>query len=287
MVYLLADSGSTKTDWCLTQDGNPILQQQTQGINPVYQSEREIECCIQSELLPALNGKYPQALYFYGAGCTPALTGKMSHILRRVLCPEGTIEVCSDMVGAARSLLGGQEGIACILGTGSNSCLWDGKRMVQNVSPLGFILGDEGSGAYLGKRLVGDLLKGQTPPYLLDAFEAHYALTPADIIERVYRRPFPNRFLASLSPFIAAHLHEPCLRRLVLDSFRAFIIRNVWQYPRYQDYPVCFTGSVAWHYRELLAEAAHGAGIRLGRVTASPLEGLVEYHSPATTGLRR
>lgn len=287
MVYLLADSGSTKTDWCLVDRGNPILRQQTQGINPVYQSEEEIERCIQNELLPALNGRQPQALYFYGAGCTPALTEKMSHVLRRVLCPEGTVEVCSDMVGAARSLLGCQEGIACILGTGSNSCLWDGERMVQNVSPLGFILGDEGSGAYLGKRLVGDLLKGQTPSYLRDAFEAHYALTPADIIERVYRRPFPNRFLASLSPFIAGHLHEPCLRRLVLDSFHAFIVRNVWQYPRYQDYPVCFTGSIAWHYREFLVEAARETGIRIGRITASPLEGLVEYHSSTPTGLHR
>lgn len=278
-LSLLADCGSTKVDWCLTQDGNPMLRVQTAGINPVYQSEEEMECCIQNELLPALGGQVPQSLHFYGAGCaTPALTEKVSDVLQRCICPEGRVEVCSDMVGAARSLLGRQAGIACILGTGSNSCLWDGERMLQNVSPLGFILGDEGSGAYLGKRLVGDLLKGQTPSHLRDAFLARYELTPGDIIDRVYRQPFPNRFLASLSPFIAEHRDEPCMRRIVLESFRAFLTRNVCLYPHYEEYPVCFTGSIAWHYRDWLGEAMSEAKLRLGVVKASPMEGLVEYH---------
>lgn len=279
MTYLLADSGSTKTDWCLTENGITVLKAQTTGINPVYQTEEEIKLCISHELLPKLERRMPQALHFYGAGCaTPALTEKVRGVLRRLLCPDGQVEVCSDMVGAARSLSGHRPGIVCILGTGSNSCLWDGERMEQNVSPLGFILGDEGSGAYLGKHLIGDLLKGQTPPYLRETFLARYQLTPGDIIDRVYRQPFPNRFLASLSPFIAEHIDEPCMRRMVSNGFHAFITRNVLLYPHCKEYPVSFTGSIAWHYRELLAEAARETGIHIGTITASPLKGLVEYH---------
>lgn len=280
-LILLADSGVTKTDWCLIQDGASVLTLQTTGMSPVYQTEKELEQCICRELLPALDrcGQRPQALYFYGAGCaTPALTGVMRSVLRRCVCPGGTVEVSSDMVGAARSLLGHRPGIACILGTGSNSCLWDGERMLQNVSPLGFILGDEGSGAYLGKQLLGDLWKGQTPPALKEAFQTRYGLTLADVINRVYRSPFPNRFLASLSLFIAEHRDEPSMKRIVYEGFRSFIVRNVCQYPCYQEYPVCFTGSVAWHYRDWLSEAASETGITLGTVMASPLLGLAVYH---------
>lgn len=280
MVYLIADAGATKTDWCLAQDGKPVLRLKTAGISPVYQTEEEIECSIRNELLPSLNGQQPQAIYFYGAGCaTPALTEKVCGALQHCLCPEGNMEVCSDMVGAARALLRNREGIACILGTGSNSCMWDGHRIVMNVPPLGYILGDEGSGAYLGKQLVGDLLKGVTSPVLLQAFNDRYGLTQADIIDHVYRRPFPNRFLASLSPFLAEHTDDPDVRRIVQDSFCAFLHRNVLRYPHSTEHTVCFTGSVAWHYRSHLTEVAHGLGIHMGSIVPSPMEGLVVYHN--------
>jgi len=179
-------------------------------------------------------------------------------------------------------LCGHHAGIACILGTGSNSCYYDGAKIVANVSPLGFILGDEGSGAVLGKLLVGSLLKNQLAPGLKEEFLTTYALTPADIIDRVYRRPLPNRFLASLSPFLAAHLDDPGIHRLVLDSFRDFLRRNVMQYD-WQAYNVHFCGSIAYHYQTILAEAAATYSIHLGQVVQSPIKGLVRYHDSRTT----
>jgi len=181
------------------------------------------------------------------------------------------------MLGAARGLSGRNPGIVCILGTGSNSCYYDGDKIVSNVSPLGFILGDEGSGAVLGKRLVGDLLKNQLPAGLKEKFLQEFDLTPALIIERVYRQPFPNRFLASLSPFLLRNMEEPALRSLVFDSFCSFLTRNVMQYG-YKQYPVYFIGSIAYHYREILEEAILASGMQSGGIMQNPMEGLVKYH---------
>jgi N-acetylglucosamine kinase-like BadF-type ATPase len=188
-----------------------------------------------------------------------------------------TISANSDMLGAARGLCGRNPGIVCILGTGSNSCFYDGDKIVYNVSPLGFILGDEGSGAVLGKLLVSDLLKNQLPAGLKEKFMEEFDLTPGMIIERVYRQPFPNRFLASLSPFLLRNIKEPALRSLVLNSFRSFLTRNVMQYD-YKRYPVCFIGSVAYHYREILDEALLAAGMQSGGIIRQPMEGLVKYY---------
>ena len=182
------------------------------------------------------------------------------------------------MLAAARGLCGHEAGIVCILGTGSNSCFYNGKEIVNNVSPLGFILGDEGSGAVLGKLLVGDILKNQLSPAVKEAFLKQFDLTAPEIIDRVYRQPFPNRFLASLSPFIAQHLEEPGIRRLVLNSFIAFLRRNVMQYD-YAQYPAHFIGSVAYCYREILQEAAQETGVNIGKILQSPMEGLIRYHT--------
>ena len=199
-------------------------------------------------------------------------------ITRHLQVPEGKVEVNTDMLAAARGLCGHEPGIACIMGTGSNSCYYDGEHIKANVSPLGFILGDEGSGAYLGKLLVGDILKNQMTPELKDKFLKQFDLEPGDIIDRVYRKPFPNRFLASLSPFLAQNLHDPCVHTLVLNSFKAFLKRNVMQYD-YEHSKVHFIGSVAFHYKEVLAEATQEMGIQLGTILKSPMEGLIRYHS--------
>ena len=216
-------------------------------------------------------------MHFYGAGCINDKAEAVHRALTRSLGTDA-VEVCTDMLAAARALCGHKAGIACILGTGSNSCFYNGREIEVNVSPLGFILGDEGSGACLGKLLVGDLLKGQMPAALKDEFLSKYDLTSAEIIDRVYRRPFPNRFLAGLSPFLAGHLQKPCVRRLVTNSFRAFLCRNVKHYD-YRRYEVHFTGSIAFHYQPLLAKAAEAEGIRLGQVVKSPLEGLIGFHA--------
>lgn len=277
-MILIADSGSTKTDWCVVLNDTPIKRIGTKGLNPFFQSEEEVQQELTHSLLPQLPEGTINSVYFYGAGCTP----EKAPVIRRAIADSlpivGNIKAYSDMLAAARGLCRHEAGIVCILGTGSNSCFYNGKEIVNNVSPLGFILGDEGSGAVLGKLLVGDILKNQLSPAVKEAFLKQFDLTAPEIIDRVYRQPFPNRFLASLSPFIAQHLEEPGIRRLVLNSFIAFLRRNVMQYD-YTQYPANFIGSVAYCYREILQEAAQETGVSIGKILQSPMEGLIRYHT--------
>ncbi len=278
-MILIADSGSTKTDWCVAEQGVALKRISTKGMNPFFQSEEEMVEAMQTSLLPELEGRCPKAVYFYGAGCAFDKVELVRRAIAHVLPLDAArIEVNSDMLAAARSVCGHEAGIACIMGTGSNSCFYNGEEIVANVSPLGFILGDEGSGAVLGKLLVGDLLKNQLPAGLKEEFLTTYKLTPAEIIDRVYRQPFPNRFLASLSPFLAAHLDVPEVRELVKSSFKAFLKRNVMQYD-YRRYKVGFNGSVAWYYRQLLTEAMDELGLQQGLIIKGPMEGLLRYHA--------
>ena len=277
-MMLIADSGSTKTDWCVILDNTPIKRIGTKGLNPFFQSEEEIQQELTHSLLPQLPEGTIDSVYFYGAGCTPEKAPTLRRAIADSLPIVGNIKAYSDMLAAARGLCGREAGITCILGTGSNSCFYDGKEIVNHISPLGFILGDEGSGAVLGKLLVGDILKNQLSPAIKEAFLKQFDLTVPEIIDRVYRQPFPNRFLASLSPFIAQHLEEPGIRQLVLGSFIAFLRRNVMQYD-YTQYPAHFIGSVAHCYKEILQEAAQETGIRIGKILQSPMERLIQYHS--------
>lgn len=278
-MILLADSGSTKTDWCIAENNSIQKRISTRGTNPFFQTPDEIEREIASELVPATADFPIDRIFFYGAGCA---FPEKNEIIRAALAahfPTAAIEINSDMLAAARALCQRSAGIACILGTGSNSCYYDGKQICNNVSPLGFILGDEGSGAVLGRRLVGDCLKNQLPSPLKEKFLERFDLTPANILERVYKRPFPNRFLASLSPFIAENLQIPEIRRIVSEGFTDFFRRNVMQYDRYAELPIHFTGSIAYYYRPILEECAEQMKLRIGTILRAPMEGLVTYHS--------
>ena len=276
-MRLIADSGSTKTDWT---GGNekinyPIIQ--TTGINPFHQSAEDIQHILIHELLPQLPGEVTwDEIYFYGAGCTPEKSKLLKGILQSIFLT-AHIEVESDLLGAARALCGNQPGIACILGTGSNSCLYDGKHIVSNVSPLGYILGDEGSGAVLGKRLAGDCLKRQLPEKICKSFLETFGLTPATIIDKVYRQPQANRFLASLTPFLSAHREIPEIHQLLVSCFTDFFRRNVMQYP-YKQHAIHFTGSIAWYFQEEVKEAAKNWDIQPGLFIKSPIERLKEFH---------
>lgn len=279
-MILIADSGSTKTDWCLVEpDEQSVRMFRTEGINPFFQSEEQIAVELSAALLPQLQGQVPESVYFYGAGCLPGSekVSIMNRTIAAALNVECPIEINTDMLAAARALCGHEPGIACILGTGSNSCLYNGKQMVNHVSPLGFILGDEGSGAVLGKLLVGDLLKNQLPEGVKEQFLCQYNLTPSEIIDRVYRQPFPNRFLASLSPFLAQHMELPQVRALVLNSFRSFFERNVKQYHA-PHLPVHFIGSIAYHYQKFLYQVACDLNIEIGTIAQSPMNGLIAFH---------
>lgn len=278
MIILLADSGSTKTDWGLVENGKLTKKIRTSGMNPFQMSEEAITEEIKTHLVPELPGTVLDEVHFYGAGCTKEKQPIVERALRANLTINGECEVASDMLGAARGICGHKPGIACILGTGSNSCSYDGKNLVKNVSPLGFILGDEGSGAVLGKLLVGDVLKNQMPEAITKRFFEKYKLTSAEIIDRVYRQPKPNTFLASFVPFLEENIDEPKIYNLVKESFRSFLRRNVMQYDGWQTLPIGFNGSIAKIYKKPLLEALEEEGMHLGRIIQAPMEAMVEYH---------
>ncbi|NDV64171.1 ATPase [Bacteroides sp. 224] len=273
-MILIADSGSSKTDWCVVKNGQLIRQVFTKGINPFYQSKEEIREEIDKSLLPRLDTNIFDYIYFYGAGCIPEKYPMIQDVLSSCFQVSKSIEINSDMLGAARGLCGDNPGIVCILGTGSNSCFYNGKEITTHVSPLGFILGDEGSGAVLGKLLISDLLKNQLSAKLKEKFLFQYNLTIPEIIEKVYRKPFPNRFLASVSPFLLENIQEEEIRTLVSNAFKAFFQRNVMQYD-YPNYQVHFVGSVAFYYQRILKETAKELGIKIGSIVQSPMQGLV------------
>ena len=279
-MILIADCGSTKIDWCVVENGEVKKQVFTSGINALLMTEEQIRESLALELAQEVAEFEIESVYYYGAGC---LFDDICANVRRAIAANvptaKTIEVHSDLVAAARALCGDSKGIACILGTGSNSCFWDGEKIADNVSPLGYILGDEGSGAVLGKLLVGDVLKKQLPEELCEKFLKEYELDRQKIIESVYKRPAANRFLASLSPFLSKNIEEPAIHRLVLNAFKSFFVRNIENYKDYKNYAVSFVGSVAFYYREVLEEAAKAVDIKIGTIIKSPMEGLVKYHS--------
>ena len=279
-MFLIADSGSTKTDWCLCKKGTVLNNLQTQGINPYHQSEEAIEGVIREELLPQI----PQTIeisklniIFYGSGCANETACKRVQDAIHKVLGTNSITIHSDLLGAARALCGHEEGIACVLGTGSNSCLYNGKEIIANIPPLGYILGDEGSSAVLGRRLVGDCLKNQLPEVLRNEFLTEYWLTQEIILEKVYRQPLANRFLASLTPFLSKHREAPEIHKLLVESFTDFFVRNVKQYRR-PWLPIHFVGSIAHAFAAELKEAAESLGMELGTILQSPMEGLVKYY---------
>jgi len=273
---LIADSGATKTDWCLTRDGG-IMQRFTGiGISPVYQTREEIAEEIRLQVYPLMKEKEIDSIHFYGSGCMPGRTDLVRMAIHQSF-PSADIHVYSDLIAAAHSLCGDEAGIACILGTGSNSCEWSGSEIVFQVSPLGFILGDEGSGAALGRELVGDALKNQLTPGLKEKLLEEYNLTPALIIDKVYREPFPNRFLASLAPFLLKNSNDSSIRIILTRGFSDFFERNVMQYD-YTEQPIHFVGSIAWHFADILRKVATTKGINIGQIEQSPMPGLINYY---------
>ena len=277
MILLIADSGSTTTDWAVVSD-TATLHIKTPGINPVHQDDTTIECTIAQGLFPQMNGITPTHIYFYGAGCVGGETNmRLDNILSRHF-PDAHIAIESDLLGAARSLCGDNRGIAAILGTGANSCYYDGHDIIANIPPLGYILGDEGSGASLGKAFLRALLRKELGKEFLDEFYTTFDTDYRKLITRIYREPAANRFLASLSPFIASHLDNDAVRTIVADTFASFIDNHIMRYD-YNDTRLHLTGSVAHYYRHIITEVAHNKGIEIGTITRSPIEGLITYHT--------
>lgn len=283
-MKLIIDSGSTKSDLVWINDNTTPFSCQASGINPFYQSEEDItnslsNCC--SDLYKLSTSE----IFFYGAGCAFPDKCEIVRSALHSLFPSAIIEVHSDLLGAARSLLQNEAGVACILGTGSNSCAYDGKKIIQNVAPLGFILGDEGSGAVIGKRFIGDLLKGDfpggVPSDLKKEFFKSYQLSSQSIMNATYKEKFPNRFLANFTHFIHRYKDTTYCQNLLHACFYDFYQRNLSQYnlAPYNESKICFTGSVAFFFQKEIRDCLKNFNRSIGIIEKSPLNGLIKFHS--------
>ncbi|MEE4214377.1 MAG: ATPase [Bacteroidales bacterium] len=277
-MIIIADSGATKTNWLISDGGLVKERVQTTGLNPNFSSIKQIKSVISEKLSPLLQPGQQAEIYFYGSGCSGEfLCNKVRTAIAEVF-PGSYIEISSDLLGAARALLGKSRGIACILGTGSNSCLYDGTRIVNNIPPLGFILGDEGSGASLGKRLLADYLKGIMPEEVVNLFGKEFATDKEKVIKEVYRGEFPSKYIASFVVFLKDNIGMPYCSTLVRDAFNDFINRNVRFYDGYKKMKISFTGSIAWHFRDLLEGVLNENGLLTGELLKEPSERIMEYH---------
>ncbi len=286
-TLLIADSGSTKTDWQLVDSaGQPLRLLHTDGFNPYYENTEVIVATLRNQLLPQLAQAMPadvaiSAVFFYGAGCVNAdSNARISVALKTVLPGLQQVEIASDLLGAARAVSPQQPGIVCILGTGSNACFFDGQTIRRNIASLGFWLGDEGSGGYLGKTLVRLAFQEQLPDDLARAFRDKYALDRPALLENAYQKPFPNRYFAGFTPFLTQHATHPFVQQLTADAFRLFLNTYLVRWPEARQYPVHFVGSIGHYFSDSLRRAVTDAGLMMGQMLKSPIERLTAFHSP-------
>lgn len=276
-MILVADSGSTKTEWKILNNDIARESKFSSGINPYFLSDIEIYDLFQKEIRDFSDFKFNK-IYYYGTGCnSEAKNNTVKKALSRFFSAD-EIFIGTDLLGAARSLCQAEPGIACIMGTGSNSCFYNGSVIVSNVAPLGYILGDEGGGAVIGRKLLSGILKKQVPQKIIDCFFDTYKITPSEILENVYMKPFPNRFLGQFAKFISSNIDVPELQDIIISSFDDFLKRNVLQYPESKFLPVHFTGSIAYYFRSFIEDTLTRNKLKTGIITLSPMENLVKYH---------
>ena len=277
-MKLIADSGSTKTSWCLTDNYGFTKYFSTGGLNPFFRNTEDIVNELREKLLSQIDAEIQQ-IYFYGAGVINPEKGNIVKSALQQLFPKAEIEVESDLLASARATLGKDEGIVCILGTGSNSCLYNGVEIVEHVPPLGFILGDEGSGAVLGRKIVADFLKGIMPENISNKFKTQFQLMYSDFLEGVYKKEKPNQFLAQFVPFLSENISQEYCSTLVETSFEEFIKRNILSYSGFQIQPISFVGSVAFYFQDQLKNVLGKNQLQIKTVLKEPLNGLVKFHT--------
>jgi len=278
-MIIIADSGSTKTDWVLIEDGKEIFTCKTIGMNPYFTTTEMVVQTLEQEMLPFIKKDRVREIHFYGSGCSfPEKKAVIGNGLK-TLFENVEIEIQHDLLAAARALFGNEKGIAGILGTGSNSCVYDGKDVVENIFSLGYMFGDEGSGAYLGKKYITAHLKKKVPTELYNAFYESCNYSNEDILTSVYKKPNPNRFLASFTIFMKQHIDHPFVAKMVEESFVDFFREQVICYKSYKDLPFSFVGSLGCSFVEQVRNAAARFDIALETYMVSPMEGLLGFHS--------
>jgi len=276
-IKLIADSGATKCEWCLVQNGKKktIL---TQGISPYFLKEAQIVELLQNELMGKLKNSIPDAVFFYGTGLSNPLNVKIIRSALKKLFKTAKIEVNTDLLAAARALCGTEKGIACILGTGSNSCFYNGKKILKNSPGLGYVLGDEGSGAFLGKKVIQYYLYKTFDADLMARFDARFTTNTMEILENVYKKPLANRYLASFTIFLAENRGHYMIENIIEDGINDFFFTHLYKYKESWTHPISFIGSVAYGFKDVIAELCHSYELELGAILKKPMDGLLKYH---------
>jgi glucosamine kinase len=274
---LIADSGATKAEWCLIQNGKQKIYF-TQGISPYFLNTDQISELVQNELASELKNIEIEEVYYYGTGCSnPENAKSVKKALAKVF-KGAKISVDHDLMGAARAVCGHEKGIACILGTGSNSCYYNGNKIMKNSPGLGYVLGDEGSGAYLGKKVIQYYLYGTFDDDLMARFDAKFATTSVEILENVYKMPLPNKYLASFAIFLAENRGHFMIENILEDGLNDFFFQHLNKYGEVWKYPVSFVGSIAFGFKDVIEQLCLSYEFELGKILKNPMEGLVAYH---------
>lgn len=279
MAILIADSGATKCEWCVVEKGKLKKTLFTLGISPYFLNGQQVEELVRRDLYPEISRYKIDAIFYYGTGCkNPANQKMILKALKRVF-PDIDITVNHDLMGAARAVCLQEKGIACILGTGSNSCYFNGKRIMKNSPGLGYVLGDEGSGAYLGKKVVQYYMYNTFDEELRYRFEEKYKLSDMDILDKVYTQPLPNRFLAGFTIFLAENRGHFMVENIIEDGLNDFFFQHLCKYSESWKYPVHFVGGVAFGFRDVITQLCDSYELEQGTILQHPMEGLIRYHS--------
>jgi N-acetylglucosamine kinase-like BadF-type ATPase len=276
-VTLIADSGATKAEWCVIENKKEKTFF-TQGISPYFLSTEQISELIRAELVKKLKDQTVEEVFYYGTGCSNPENAKSVKKALKKVWPDAKVSVQTDLMGAARAVCGDQKGIACILGTGSNSCYFDGKKIVRNSPGLGYALGDEGSGAYLGKKVIQYFLYNTFDEDLRARFDARFVTNSSEILENVYKKPLPNRYLAGFTMFLAENRGHFMIENIIEDGLNDFFFQHLNRYPEVWKYPVSFVGSVADGFKDVITELCRSYEFELGTILKNPMQGLATYH---------
>lgn len=277
-MILIVESGSSKTDWILADKNNVVSKCTTRGLSPYFVSSDDVADVILSEVIPVFGQNVPLQAFFYGTGC--------STIANKNIIIEGFLKVLKtteiivehDLMASVRALFHNQKGIACILGTGSNTCLYDGDTIIQGINSLGYVLGDEGSGAYLGKKLISAYFNHEIPDDLANMFKNDYEITLEKVLDAIYKKPSPNRYLAAFSPFLKKNMHHPFVQNFVRNAFVDFFNKMIICYPNYKNFPLGFVGSIAEVYQDVLFEVSNEYGMKIEKISKNPILDLLHYH---------
>lgn len=279
-TILIADSGATKAEWCLLKDGKKKTIY-TPGLSPYFLSTENIRDLVQKEVAAQIKKASIDTVAFYGTGCANPGNAKSVKKALQAVFPGAAIAVDTDLMGAARAVCGTGKGIACILGTGSNSCFFNGKKIVKNSPGLGYVLGDEGSGAYLGRKVLQYYLYDTFDEDLRSRFDARYVTTRVEILDSVYKQPLPNRYLASFTLFLAENRGHYMIENIIEDGLNDFFFQHLNKYNEVWKYPVNFVGSVADGFKDVIKNLCESYEFELGKILKNPMQGLTLYHREA------